>query len=106
MAQTSQHPGEEPMLAGVAEELAYDEQAHVKLLRKALRRYAIAKPALALQGERGNSQKREAIRRTSLSGRRKAGSSPAIHSSLRRALELALPPEFSHPASSSLGMPN
>jgi len=39
---------EDPMLARVAEELAFDEQQHVKLLRRALGRYAIAKPALNL----------------------------------------------------------
>src|SRR5205823_6850119 len=38
----------DPMLARVAEELAFDEQQHVKLLRKALGPYAIAKPALNL----------------------------------------------------------
>jgi len=38
----------DPMLARVAEELAYDEQQHVKLLRKLLGDHAIAKPAIDL----------------------------------------------------------
>jgi len=38
----------DPMLARVAEELAYDEQQHVKLLRKLLGSHAVAKPAIDL----------------------------------------------------------
>jgi len=38
----------DPMLRRVAEELAFDEQQHVKLLRKLLGEHTIAKPALDL----------------------------------------------------------
>lgn len=40
----------DPMMLAIAEELAFDEQQHVKLLRSVLGKDAIAKPALDLNG--------------------------------------------------------
>lgn len=40
----------DPMMAAIAQELAFDEQQHVKLLRSVLGKDAIAKPTLDLNG--------------------------------------------------------
>ena len=40
----------DPMMVAIAQELAFDEQQHVKLLRSVLGKDAIAKPALDLNG--------------------------------------------------------